>query len=164
MFLSCLAPKPISRHLVVSAHPSELSMSEEEESASPNSTVHKNPQRQKYSPELLKHRFMPYGSLEPGGDKPMSQYTPMIETNNGVPVVTPDVGEKTSKSKKKAEKATAKVKDGQIMAKADPGSKMYEVEPAPESGVESKNKKRKGEDQGVGRSTKKSKSKTSTSR
>ncbi|KXN83230.1 hypothetical protein AN958_01681 [Leucoagaricus sp. SymC.cos] len=70
--LSCLLPrkskkgklypvsKPIARHLIVSAQPPEPSTTE---NASTDLTTYKNPPRHKYPPELLKHRFMPYGSL-----------------------------------------------------------------------------------------------------
>ena len=168
---SFLAPKPISQHLIVSAHLSKLSTSEGE-SALPNSLVHENPQRQRYPPELLKHRFMPYGSLTNStlrskADKPTSNAITMVEADNQTPNLTLDVGEKTSKSRKKTEKATAKTKNGENLAEADPDFEVHEIEPTLEHqvGKEKKNKKRKGEDQEVSRSAKKlKKSKASASR
>jgi len=162
---SFLAPKPISRHLIVSTHLPKLPTSEGE-SALPNPVVHENPQRQRYPPELLKHRFMPYGSLVnstlgPEADKPTSAtsgtITMMMETDNQTANLTLDIGEKTSKSRKKAEKATAKTKGGENLAEAGPDFEVHETEPALEHQVEKekKNKKRKGEDQEVSRSAKK---------
>jgi len=90
----------------------------------------------------------------------------MMETDNQTPNLTLDVGEKTSKSRKKTEKATAKTKNGKNLAEANPDFEMHEIEPALEHQVEKekKNKKRK-EDQEVSRSAKKlKKSKASTSR
>jgi len=142
----------------------------EGENASPNPMVHENPQRQRYPPELLKHRFMPYGSstnstMRLEAEKPASYGVTMMDTDNQIPNLTLGVGEKTSKSRKKAEKA--KAKDGENLAEAGPGHKAHEIEPVLEAQVEKekKNKKRKGEDQEVDRSAKKlKKSKTSTSR
>ncbi|GLB35591.1 putative DNA-directed RNA polymerase I subunit RPA34.5 [Lyophyllum shimeji] len=54
------APKPIARHMVVSAQPVAPS-------SDPSSTVpiqpHPRPPRECYPPEVLKHKFQPYGSL-----------------------------------------------------------------------------------------------------
>jgi len=53
-----VAPKPIARHLVLAAQPVKPTPKTN------NSTESfKNPQRPSYPKELLKHRFMPYGSL-----------------------------------------------------------------------------------------------------
>ena len=59
-----LAPKPIARHLVLAAQPVKPTMDET------SSETFKNPQRPSYPKELLKHRFMPYGSLtKPSADE-----------------------------------------------------------------------------------------------
>jgi hypothetical protein len=54
------APKPIARHIIISAQPAQPSTTID--SASTEITL-TNPPREKYPPELLTHRFMPYGSL-----------------------------------------------------------------------------------------------------
>jgi len=56
-----LAPKPISRRLVLCASPA-LPASSDASPAGP-AFVHQNPQRHSYPKEFLKHRFMPYGSV-----------------------------------------------------------------------------------------------------
>lgn len=53
------APKPIARHIVFSAPPA-LPVSTTETEASP-AALYQNPPRHAYPPELLKHRFRPYG-------------------------------------------------------------------------------------------------------
>jgi hypothetical protein len=50
-----IAPKEITRHLVVSAQPSRASPPEHP------SVLHQNPPRLSYPKELLKHHFVPYG-------------------------------------------------------------------------------------------------------
>jgi hypothetical protein len=53
-FILVIAPKPIARHLILSAQPIKPTT---------DPTVSfKSPQRPSYPKELLKHRFMPYGS------------------------------------------------------------------------------------------------------
>ena len=60
------APKPFARRLVISARPS---LPTPPQSPSESSQVlHQNPPRPSYPKELLKHRFMPLGSLAPTGD------------------------------------------------------------------------------------------------
>lgn len=51
-----IAPKEITRHLVVSAQPSRASPPEHP------SILHQNPPRPSYPKELLKHHFVPYGA------------------------------------------------------------------------------------------------------
>ncbi|KAG1736928.1 uncharacterized protein EDB91DRAFT_1055328 [Suillus paluster] len=51
-----MAPKEITRHLVVSAQPSKATPPEHP------SILHQNPARLSYPKELLKHHFVPYGA------------------------------------------------------------------------------------------------------
>ena len=61
-----LASKPITRHLVVSARPSNPTVpNDTEHNASSTQPVYKNPPRYRHPQEALKHRFMPVGSLAP---------------------------------------------------------------------------------------------------
>ncbi|EJF62725.1 hypothetical protein DICSQDRAFT_169114 [Dichomitus squalens LYAD-421 SS1] len=60
------APHPISRRLVISARPSLPTPPASSPESSP--VVHQNPPRHRHSPELLKHRFAPLGSLAPAND------------------------------------------------------------------------------------------------
>lgn len=55
------APKPITRHLVLSAPPALPTPASPSESNPSPATLYQNPPRQAYPPELLKHRFKPYG-------------------------------------------------------------------------------------------------------
>ncbi|KAK2460684.1 hypothetical protein APHAL10511_007154 [Amanita phalloides] len=55
------APKPISRHVIITAQPAHAQPAAEGGEAPV--TILQNPPRHSYPPELLKHRFMPYGSL-----------------------------------------------------------------------------------------------------
>lgn len=76
----------------------------------------------------------------------------MMESENQTPNLTLAVGEKTSKSGKKAEKTTAETEDGENLADFE----VHEVEPTLEHQIEKqKNKKRKGEDKELSRSAKK---------
>ncbi|EGO21940.1 hypothetical protein SERLADRAFT_441157 [Serpula lacrymans var. lacrymans S7.9] len=53
------APKPIARHIVVSAHESSVAQTQ----TGPHSaTISQNPPRHSYPKDVLKHCFMPYGS------------------------------------------------------------------------------------------------------
>lgn len=92
------APKPITRHLVLSAQsviPTPTS--------APEGSVYKNPPRESYPAEVLKHRFMPYGSqvdlINDDADVPMAD----IEVQDVVePSTKPEKAEnKTPKSDKK---------------------------------------------------------------
>ncbi|EGN96400.1 hypothetical protein SERLA73DRAFT_154727 [Serpula lacrymans var. lacrymans S7.3] len=60
--ISCLVPrtpKPIARHIVVSAHESSVAQTQ----TGPHSaTISQNPPRHSYPKDVLKHCFMPYGS------------------------------------------------------------------------------------------------------
>jgi len=57
------APKPIARHLVVSAQDIIPTSDPSVPVAADSARTYQNPPRQSYPKELLKHRFMPYGSL-----------------------------------------------------------------------------------------------------
>ncbi|OBZ75065.1 hypothetical protein A0H81_04875 [Grifola frondosa] len=63
------APKPVARHLVISARPTLPTPAHSSDSSSQSSplTSH-NPARFCYPKEVLKHRFMPLGSLAPVED------------------------------------------------------------------------------------------------
>ena len=56
------ASKPITRHLVVCAQPVLPTPAKNADSASSSGPSYKNPPRQVYPPERLKHRFLPCGS------------------------------------------------------------------------------------------------------
>ncbi|KAM6500972.1 hypothetical protein JOM56_003986, partial [Amanita muscaria] len=57
------APKPITRHVVITTKPDQPQpVKDPAPSANTSVTIHQNPPRQSYPPNLLKHRFMPYGS------------------------------------------------------------------------------------------------------
>ena len=60
-----VAPKPVARHIVVSAQPVLPTPEHTAESTLDPTPVYNNPPRQVYPKELLKHRFMPYGSETP---------------------------------------------------------------------------------------------------
>ncbi|KAF8638885.1 hypothetical protein AX17_001938 [Amanita inopinata Kibby_2008] len=58
------APKPFSRHIVVCSQPAILQHAPELNTAGDVlPTVYQNLPRESYPPEMLKHQFMPYGSL-----------------------------------------------------------------------------------------------------
>ncbi|TRM57823.1 hypothetical protein BD626DRAFT_513633 [Schizophyllum amplum] len=56
-----LSPKPIARHIVLSAR-------ELQPTAPPSTIPLQNPPRQSYPEDMLTHKFMPYGSLMATGD------------------------------------------------------------------------------------------------
>lgn len=61
------APKPVTRHLVLSAS-AVLPSSEPVDGGNPV-TVNQNPPRHSYSKDLFKHRFTPYGSKVLSGEE-----------------------------------------------------------------------------------------------
>jgi len=61
-----LAPKPITRHLVVAARPAKPTKPDAASDAT--ATVFENPKREAYPDEVLTHRFRPYG--DPGDPPP----------------------------------------------------------------------------------------------
>ena len=63
------APEITTRHLVLSARPDIPStVMEDGEDVDMSWTTEQNPPRPAYPEEVLKHRFMPYGSLAPPRD------------------------------------------------------------------------------------------------
>src|SRR6266702_5188662 len=62
-----VAPKPVTRHLVVAARPAEPTRSGPGDAASDPATF-QNPPREAYPDEALTHRFRPYG--DPGEPPP----------------------------------------------------------------------------------------------
>lgn len=106
--LKTLAPKPIARHLVVTARPAlpTLESSLEQSTSNSASPVCKNPPRPRYPRELLKHRFMPLGSLAPTADSvdsPESMDVDQVEALLGVAQADQDLSaaEKTEPVEKK---------------------------------------------------------------
>ena len=73
MSLLNLAPKPIARHLVVSAKDISPTPNSSIQAVSDSARTYQNPPRQSYPKELLKHRFMPYGSLIGNDDSGATQ-------------------------------------------------------------------------------------------
>ncbi|TBU26084.1 DNA-directed RNA polymerase I subunit RPA34.5-domain-containing protein [Dichomitus squalens] len=111
------APHPISRRLVISARPSLPTPPASPPESSP--VVHQNPPRHRHSPELLKHRFAPLGSLglvddpaapmdtepAPGSQAPTanslkSQRTDAVEGSKKKRKVDIESPKKTKKAKK----------------------------------------------------------------
>ena len=92
------APKITTRHIVLSAHAVEPSKDVPETEDMSWSTG-QNPPRPSYPKEVLKHRFMPYGSLAPAQDGPAS-----------MDVDTPSESPKSKKTKKAEEESPSKSK------------------------------------------------------
>ncbi|KAF8262759.1 hypothetical protein EI94DRAFT_1687806 [Lactarius quietus] len=69
-----LAPKPVTRHLVVTARPAEPARSAPGDALS-NPATFENPPREAYPDEVLTHRFRPYG--DPGDPPPPPPETQM---------------------------------------------------------------------------------------
>ncbi|OCH88236.1 hypothetical protein OBBRIDRAFT_827243 [Obba rivulosa] len=92
------APKPIARHLIISAQPTLPTPAHS--SSSEGSITHQNPPRHSYPKEVLKHRFAPIGSLAPTGDAAM-------DVDELAPASKPDAGKDASaeppKKKRKGE-------------------------------------------------------------
>jgi hypothetical protein len=63
-----IAPKPIARHLVLSAQDVIPTPDPSVPVAADSARTHQNPPRQSYPEEALKYRFMPYGSLVANDD------------------------------------------------------------------------------------------------
>lgn len=64
-FIFRVAPDVTTRHIALSARPTEPTKVSDTENADISWSTHQNPPRPSYPKELLKHRFMPYGSLAP---------------------------------------------------------------------------------------------------
>jgi hypothetical protein len=59
-----VAPKPVTRHLVVAARPAKPTTPD-------TATAFENPKREAYPDEILTHRFRPYGDP---GDPPVEHH------------------------------------------------------------------------------------------
>ena len=126
------APKPFARHLVIAAQavvPSPIAPSES--GPDPETGKYKSVPRQRYPAELLKHKFMPYGSV---GGVDESVVDPVNEED-----VAMDVDVEQVASPKKQKKLDDKKKDEAVKEK-DTKLKSPVVETK-----KSKGKKRKGD-------------------
>ncbi|KAF9009580.1 hypothetical protein BDQ17DRAFT_1235514 [Cyathus striatus] len=135
------APKPITRHILVSAQTVEPT--HDAEKTGPQ--TYQNPPRPSYAKELLKHKFMPIGSLVGGGE-----VEEVMDVDFEVPPPSP---KKEKKDKKEKEK---EVMDVDFEA-PPPSPKKEKKEKEKEKEVMSKGKKRKGEDGGEATPAKKAK-------
>ena len=143
------APKRFTRHLVIAAQavvPSPIAPSES--GPDPETGKYKSVPRQRYPAELLKHRFMPYGSF--GG----------IDESVVGPVkgedVAMDVDVEEVASPKKQKKVDDKKKDEAVKEKDTKKSPVAETK-------KSKGKKRKGDADVTGTPTPKTSKKAKTS-
>jgi hypothetical protein len=98
---SLAASKPIARHMVISAQPASPSPTAISEAAS-GIPLYKSPPRQKYAADLLKHKFMPYGSLTTS-----NSIGDMVSPSQGSQPLT-DAGVSVPKRKRKGEGETPK--------------------------------------------------------
>jgi len=124
------APTPIARTIVMAAQPVKPTPDPSGPSSPNARPVYKNPPRESHPQELLSHRFVPYGAVDPteGGEEGSGRATTLMEVDPEVLVPeTPESPSKTEKDGKKDKRDDKK----------------------------SKGKKRKGEE--VGESPKKSK-------
>ena len=117
---SKLAPKPIARHFVLSAQNIIPTSDPSVPTASDSAQIYQNPPRQSYPKELLKHRFMPYGSLVRNNDINAAQDTDVDmgvdEEGKGKgsqPKLIGSPGKKTkdSKGKKRKVEGDSKMED-----------------------------------------------------
>ncbi|KIK96680.1 hypothetical protein PAXRUDRAFT_825703 [Paxillus rubicundulus Ve08.2h10] len=100
----CMAPKTISRHIVISAQPTVPTVPEHQP------VVHQNPPRPSYPKAVLKHRFLPYGArcgqsqsenLPVDVDAANSPATKPADTMRTSPSKDKEVQPKESKGKKR---------------------------------------------------------------
>jgi DNA-directed RNA polymerase I subunit RPA34.5 len=106
---SKLAPKPIARHIVLSAQDVLPTPNPSVPTASDSAQIYQNPPRQSYPKELLKHRFMPYGSLVGNNDVNAAQDKDVdmdgdAEGKGSQPKLGASPGKKTNESKGKKRK------------------------------------------------------------
>ena len=142
------APKPFARHLVIAAQavvPSPIAPSES--GPDPETGKYKSVPRQRYPAELLKHRFMPYGSVG-GVDESV------VDPVNGEDL-SMDVDVEEVSSPKKQKKVDDK-KDEAVKEKDTKKSPVVETK-------KSKGKKRKGDTDVTGTPTPKKSKKAKTS-
>jgi len=103
------APKPIARHIVLSAQDVLPTPNPSVPTASDSAQIYQNPPRQSYPKELLKHRFMPYGSLVGNNDVNAAQDKDVdmdgdAEGKGSQPKLGASPGKKTNESKGKKRK------------------------------------------------------------
>lgn len=111
------APKSIARHIVVTTK-AELPTPDPSSGSDAASPVYKNPPRYRYPPEVLKHRFMPMGSLVRTIGTPESmdidQVEDMLDTKQDkvspVANAQPEVAEVVKKKRKGDEERAKKSK------------------------------------------------------
>ncbi|KAI0062015.1 hypothetical protein BV25DRAFT_1804497 [Artomyces pyxidatus] len=110
-----LAPKPITRHLVVAAPPARPSGPEPDD-ASPGHLIYQNPPRHAYPAQLLTHRFRPYGDTS---DKPTENSMEVDEDGTAITLgkdggmAAQDeqvAGQKVAGKKRKGDNESPKVK------------------------------------------------------
>lgn len=113
------ASKPFARHIVVSAQAVQPSVEASSETPSGTIVKHNNPPRQCYPKEVLKHRFMPYGSVNGlEGDLTVEQETESMDVDTPeVPFAisfspTKAVKEAPPSSPKEAKKVKGKKRKG----------------------------------------------------
>ncbi|KAF8835782.1 hypothetical protein BDN67DRAFT_937572, partial [Paxillus ammoniavirescens] len=88
----CIAPKTISRHIVISAQPTVPTVPEHQP------VVHQNPPRPSYPKAVLKHRFVPYGARS---GQSQSEDLPMDVDATNTPATKPaDTMESKGKKRK----------------------------------------------------------------
>ncbi|KDR81997.1 hypothetical protein GALMADRAFT_264280 [Galerina marginata CBS 339.88] len=121
------SPKPISHHLVVSAQ--AVAPTPAADSNASTSTQYKNPPRPTYPQEVLKHRFIPFGSViknvDENAEDAVMDVDHIEEPQPGQPPSSP---KKKSRSKKTDEEAA-------VVDESEPEVKVKKT----------KGKKRKGE-------------------
>lgn len=116
--IAATASKPFARHIVVSAQAVQPSVEASSETPSGTIVKHKNPPRQCYPKEVLKHRFMPYGSVSGLEGDIVEQETESmdVDTLEVPPAISPS-SKKTAKeeppsSPKEAKKVKGKKRKG----------------------------------------------------
>ena len=96
-------PKITTRHIVLSAQPSSPDVSVPEgENVDMSWSTGQNPPRPSYPKELLKHRFMPYGSLAPSKDHASSMD---VDSQHDVPPLVSQQPEEEKAVKPKRRKS-----------------------------------------------------------
>ena len=105
------APKLPTRHLVLSARPALPTPDPSSESSEGSSnTEYKNPPRPTYPKEVLKHRFMPYGSITGTAEEQMDvddDTSPTNPSNQDKVESNPVEGGKSKKRKSERAEGTA---------------------------------------------------------
>ncbi|KAJ7494377.1 hypothetical protein B0H11DRAFT_934214 [Mycena galericulata] len=90
------APTPIARTIVMAAQDAKPTPDASNPAAPNARPVYKNPPRERHPKELLKHRFLPYGSIVEGEGQPRRAGTPMeVEPQ----VLVPESPQKVAKAK-----------------------------------------------------------------